>query len=228
MRLVVRNLDEALNFEEGKVLTLLIQNRHFFREILSELARSQVEKTDGQTLVFDDGEDVGSRVIAVGDVLGFDFSSRRIQAELYKHIAENIDNDTIKLLGDLETELEKIVIFAEEAADMELDHRADFAITDWLRFLKIEPVVGGSYDFKSRIFGIIDIVSRLFPEKIICFVNLKQLLTHTEFTEVTKYCLYKKQLVWFLESTDSYVSEFEKIVVVDDDLFCSKKRSGTL
>lgn len=228
MKLIIRNLDETLDFSEEKAITLLIQNRHFFREILSELVRSQKEKTDGQTLIFDDGEDVGSRVITIGDVLNFDFSSRRIQAELYKNIAENGNDDIFKLLNDLEAEVEKVAIFAEDVSEIELDYKVNFEITDWLKFLKVEPVLGGSYDCKLRIFGIIDIISKLFVGKIICFVNLKQLLTHTEFTEVVKYCLYKKQLVWFLESVDSYVSELEEIVVVDDDLFCSKKLGNTL
>lgn len=221
MRLHVRNLDSPLAFDEDRAVTLVVQNRHFFREIFSELAKSQVEKTDGQLLVFDDGVDVGDRMILVSDIFGFNFSSRRLLGELYQRIASDIDNDTLKIIGDIETGLTKIAIFAEDAVDIELEYKTEFDINDLLKLLKIEPSIGRDFDLKQRLYGIIDVVSRLFSDKIICFVNLKQLLAHDEFCEIVKYCLHKKQQTWFLESNDSYSSEMEKIVVVDDDLFCS-------
>lgn len=222
MKLMIRNIDRPLLFNENKTTTLLVQNRHFFREILSELARSQIEKTDGQMLIFDDGKDVGSQVILANDLLSFDFSSRRIQAELYRKIAECVTDEAMMIFRHLEGELEKVALFAEDVSEIDMDYKVNFDVIDWLRFLKLGPSIAGEYDLKKRIFGIIDVVNKLFSRKIICFVNLKQLLTYSEFVEIAKYCLYKKQLVWFLESTDSYTSEYEEIIVVDDDLFCSK------
>ena len=174
-------------------------------------------------VAFADGAEIGDRVILVSDVLSFDFSSRRLMAELYRKITEHRDDGILQVLATMETGLEKLVIFAEEAADIELDYKDDVSLSDWLKLLKIQPLVKGSYDPKQRVYGIIDIVSKLFAGQILCFVGLKQLLTCDEYVELVKYCLHKKQLVWFLESGETYMGEHEEIVVVDEDLFCTKR-----
>lgn len=54
-------------------------------------------------------------------------------------------------------------------------------------------------------------------------MNLKQLITKEEFSEIVKTCLSKKQLVWFIESNKSFVDTSESIIVVDDDLYAYKQ-----
>ncbi|MDO4780953.1 MAG: type II-A CRISPR-associated protein Csn2 [Candidatus Saccharibacteria bacterium] len=219
---MIRNIEYPLVFREDMVTTLQIQHRHLFREVLSELARSQVEYIDRRIVTFDDGVSVGDRIVLVSDVLSFDFSNRKLLAELYRKIIESRDDDIVKLLSVMETELEKLAVFAERAAEIDLDYKSGIEMSDWLKLLKLQPLVKGVYDPKKRAYGIIDVVSRLFTGRIICFVGLKQLLTYDEYVELVKYCLYKKQLVWFLEPSETYLSNLEEIVVVDEDLFCSK------
>lgn len=222
MNIMIRNIEYPLVFREDMVTTLQIQHRHLFREVLSELARSQVEYIDRRIVTFDDGVSVGDRIVLVSDVLSFDFSNRKLLAELYRKIIESRDDDIVKLLSVMETELEKLAVFAERAAEIDLDYKSGIEMSDWLKLLKLQPLVKGVYDPKKRAYGIIDVVSRLFTGRIICFVGLKQLLTYDEYVELVKYCLYKKQLVWFLEPSETYLSNLEEIVVVDEDLFCSK------
>lgn len=223
MKLRIRHIEYPVEFVEGKVATLQIQHKKLFREVLAELARSQGEKADGRTIVFDDDVDVGDRVVLVSDILGFDFSARKVTAELYRRIGEQCDDDMFQLLRSMEGSLEKLVVFAEEVSEIELDYKSEIDINDWLKLLRLQPQVKGSYDLKQRAYGIIDIVSKLFARQIICFVGLKQLLTYDEYVELVKYCLYKKQFVWFLEPSDTYIGENEEIVVVDEDLFCTKR-----
>lgn len=223
MKLTIRHIEYPVGFAEGRVATLQIQHRQLFREVLAEVARSQVEKADVRMISFDDGVDVGDRVVLVSDILGFDFSARKVTAELYRRIGDQCDDDTFQLLRSMEGSLEKLVVFAEEVSEIELDYKSEIDINDWLKLLRLQPQVKGSYDLKQRVYGIIDIVSKLFARRIICFVGLKQLLTYDEYVELVKYCLYKKQLVWFLEPSETYIGENEEIVVVDEDLFCTKR-----
>lgn len=223
MKLTIRHIEYPVEFAEGRVATLQIQHRQLFREVLAEVARSQVEKADVRMISFDDGVDVGDGVVLVSDILGFDFSARKVTAELYRRIGDQCDDDTFQLLRSMEGSLEKLVVFAEEVSEIELDYKSEIDINDWLKLLRLQPQAKGSYDLKQRVYGIIDIVSKLFARRIICFVGLKQLLTYDEYVELVKYCLYKKQLVWFLEPSETYIGENEEIVVVDEDLFCTKR-----
>lgn len=222
MKVQIRNFDMPLDIYEDKISCLEIHNRHMFREVLAALIQSQHEKPEYELISLDDGS-IGEKFLVVSDVFGFDFASRKLVGEICKQASEKADNEVLRRLGLLEIELEKLAIFAEDALEIELDYDAEVDLAAVLKLLKIEPAVAKNYDAKQRVYGIIDVANRLFPQKIICFVNLKQFLTKDEFIEVAKYCAYKRQLVWLVESAPSYVCELEEIVVADEDLFCYKR-----
>mgnify|MGYP000864170309 CR=1 FL=1 len=228
MKITVRNIDEPIEFSEEYVSTLEVWNKQLFREITGCLVRSQFEKFEYEIVNFDDGAVLSDRLIIVSDVVSFDVSSRKIVSEMYRRLANAIDNDVLKDMVEMEANLERIGVFAEDSLGFDVNYRTDFELSDFLKLLKVEPSMSLEYDIKQRVYGIIDLVSSLFVNKIICFMNLKQLVTKEEFSEIAKTCLNKKQLVWFLESSKSFVDITERIVIVDDDLYTSVNRQTAL
>jgi len=223
MKITIRNIDEPIEFSEEYVSTLEVQNKYLFREIASCLMRSQFEKYEYEIINFDDGMVLSDRLIIVSDVMSFDVSSRKIISEMYKQLADMINNDVLKNMVEMETVLEHIGAFAEDSLNFDINYRTDFDLNDFLKLLKIEPSIASEYDIKQRVYGIIELINSLFDNKIICFMNLKQLITKEEFSEIVKTCLSKKQLVWFIESNKSFVDTSESIIVVDDDLYAYKQ-----
>lgn len=223
MKITIRNIDEPIEFSEEYVSTLEVRNKYLFREIVSCLVRSQFEKHEYEIINFDDGMVLSDRLIIVSDVMSFDVSSRKIISEMYKQLADMINNDVLKNMVEMETVLEHIGAFAEDSLNFDINYRTDFDLNDFLKLLKIEPRIVSEYDIKQRVYGIIELINSLFNDKIICFMNLKQLITKEEFSEIVKTCLSKKQLVWFIESNKSFVDASEFIVVVDDDLYAYKQ-----
>ena len=218
MKITIRNIDEPIEFSEEYVSTLEVRNKYLFREIINCLVRSQFEKHEYEIVNFDDGAALSDRLIIVSDVMSFDVSSRKIISEMYKQLMDMIDNDVLKNMVKMETILERIGAFAEDSLNFDINYRTDF-----LKLLKIEPSIASEYDIKQRVYGIIELINSLFDNKIICFMNLKQLITKEEFSEIVKTCLSKKQLVWFIESNKSFVNTSESIIVVDDDLYAYKQ-----
>ena len=223
MKITIRNIDEPIEFSEEYVSTLEVRNKYLFREIISCLVRSQFEKYEYEIVNFDDGAALSDRLIIVSDVMSFDVSSRKIISEMYKQLTDMIDNDVLKNMVKMETILERIGAFAEDSLNFDINYRTDFDLNDFLKLLKIEPSIASEYDIKQRVYGIIELINSLFDNKIICFMNLKQLITKEEFSEIVKTCLSKKQLVWFIESNKSFVNTSESIIVVDDDLYAYKQ-----
>lgn len=223
MKITIRNIDEPIEFSEEYVSTLEVRNKYLFREIVSCLVRSQFEKHEYEIINFDDGMVLSDRLIIVSDVMSFDVSSRKIISEMYKQLTDMIDNDVLKNMVKMETILERIGAFAEDSLNFDINYRTDFDLNDFLKLLKIEPSIASEYDIKQRVYGIIELINSLFNDKIICFMNLKQLITKEEFSEIVKTCLSKKQLVWFIESNKSFVDTSESIIVVDDDLYAYKQ-----
>ena len=223
MKITIRNIDEPIEFSEEYVSTLEVRNKYLFREIISCLVRSQFEKYEYEIVNFDDGVALSDRLIIVSDVMSFDVSSRKIITEMYKRLTDMINNDVLKNMVEMETVLERIGAFAEDSLNFDVNYRTDFDLNDFLKLLKIEPSIASEYDIKQRVYGIIELINSLFNDKIICFMNLKQLITKEEFSEIVKTCLSKKQLVWFIESNKSFVDASEFIVVVDDDLYAYKQ-----
>ena len=223
MKITIRNIDEPIEFSEEYVSTLEVRNKYLFREIISCLVRSQFEKYEYEIVNFDDGVALSDRLIIVSDVMSFDVSSRKIISEMYKRLTDMINNDVLKNMVEMETVLERIGAFAEDSLNFDVNYRTDFDLNDFLKLLKVEPSIASEYDIKQRVYGIIELINSLFNDKIICFMNLKQLITKEEFSEIVKTCLSKKQLVWFIESNKSFVDASEFIVVVDDDLYAYKQ-----
>lgn len=223
MKITIRNIDEPIEFSEEYVSTLEVRNKYLFREIINCLVRSQFEKHEYEIVNFDDGAALSDRLIIVSDVMSFDVSSRKIISEMYKQLMDMIDNDVLKNMIKMETILERIGAFAEDSLNFDINYRTDFDLNDFLKLLKIEPSIASEYDIKQRVYGIIELINSLFDNKIICFMNLKQLITKEEFSEIVKTCLSKKQLVWFIESNKSFVNTSESIIVVDDDLYAYKQ-----
>ena len=223
MKITIRNIDEPIEFSEEYVSTLEVRNKYLFREIINCLVRSQFEKHEYEIVNFDDGAALSDRLIIVSDVMSFDVSSRKIISEMYKQLMDMIDNDVLKNMVKMETILERIGAFAEDSLNFDVKYRTDFDLNDFLKLLKVEPSIASEYDIKQRVYGIIELINSLFDDKIICFMNLKQLITKEEFSEIVKNCLSKKQLVWFIESNKSFVDTSESIIVVDDDLYAYKQ-----
>lgn len=223
MKITIRNIDEPIEFSEEYVSTLEVRNKYLFREIINCLVRSQFEKHEYEIVNFDDGAALSDRLIIVSDVMSFDVNSRKIISEMYKQLMDMIDNDVLKNMVKMETILERIGAFAEDSLNFDINYRTDFDLNDFLKLLKIEPSIASEYDIKQRVYGIIELINSLFDNKIICFMNLKQLITKEEFSEIVKTCLSKKQLVWFIESNKSFVNTSESIIVVDDDLYAYKQ-----
>lgn len=223
MKITIRNIDEPIEFSEEYVSTLEVRNKYLFREIINCLVRSQFEKHEYEIVNFDDGAALFDRLIIVSDVMSFDVSSRKIISEMYKRLMDMIDNDVLKNMVKMETILERIGAFAEDSLNFDVKYRTDFDLNDFLKLLKVEPSIASEYDIKQRVYGIIELINSLFDDKIICFMNLKQLITKEEFSEIVKNCLSKKQLVWFIESNKSFVDTSESIIVVDDDLYAYKQ-----
>lgn len=223
MKITIRNIDEPIEFSEEYVSTLEVRNKYLFREIISCLVRSQFEKYEYEIVNFDDGAALSDRLIIVSDVMSFDVNSRKIISEMYKRLANMVDNDVLKNMVKAEAVLEHIGVFVEDSLNFDVKYRTDFDLNDFLKLLKVEPSIASEYDIKQRVYGIIELINSLFDDKIICFMNLKQLITKEEFSEIVKTCLSKKQLVWFIESNKSFVDTSESIIVVDDDLYAYKQ-----
>lgn len=222
MKIAIRNVDQVLELNEAKVLTLVLENRYLFREVMADLARAQVESVEYGIVNCQDGGVVGD-LLLVSDVLGFDLANRKILAELYKRASGVANEEVLLTLQKIEFELEKLAIIAEAEVGIDLSYKTEFELSDFLKLLKLEPAVGREFDLKKKLYGIIDLASRLLPSRPIYLVNFKQLLTKDEFTEFCKYCVGHQRLVWCLESNQSYQVAEEEIVVVDEDLFSYKQ-----
>lgn len=222
MKIAIRNVDQILELNETRVITLVLENKYLFREVMADLARVQVESVEYGIVNCQDGG-VIEDLLLVSDALGFDLASRKILTELYKRASEVTNEEVFLVLQKIEFELEKLAIMAEAEIGIELSYKTEFEFLDFLKLLKLEPAVSVGFDLKKKLYGIIDLASKLLPNRPICLVNFKQLLTKDEFAEFCKYCVGHQRLVWCLESSQSYCVTEEEIVVVDEDLFSYKQ-----
>ncbi len=216
MRIKVNFLENIIELEENKICSLQVENKKYFYRIVYELYKIANGRISDEL----DIEDLENNKMCINIILNyFDFESciRKYQNEIIKYISLNAsetERDNIN---------KKYNIFSNEVLKLINEYNLPLNINDELTFQNILKNVKLSINNKENIlenlFTIIDLESKLKINKMLIFVSLKQYLTEEELTELYKYCIYNKVMIFMIDN-QLYKSknEYEKIIAVDDNL----------
>ena len=216
MRIKVNFLENIIELEENKICSLQVENKKYFYRIVYELYKIANGRISDEL----DIEDLENNKMCINIILNyFDFESciRKYQNEIIKYISLNAsetERDNIN---------KKYNIFSNEVLKLINEYNLPLNINDELPFQNILHNVKLSINNKENIlenlFTIIDLESKLKINKMLIFVSLKQYLTEEELTELYKYCIYNKVMIFMIDN-QLYKSknEYEKIIAVDDNL----------
>ena len=216
MRIKVNFLENIIELEENKICSLQVENKKYFYRIVYELYKIANGRISDE-LDIEDLENNKMCINIILDYFNFESCIRKYQNEIIKYISLNAsetERDNIN---------KKYNIFSNEVLKLINEYNLPLNINDELTFQNILKNVKLSINNKENIlenlFTIIDLESKLKINKMLIFVSLKQYLTEEELTELYKYCIYNKVMIFMIEN-QLYKSknEYEKIIAVDDNL----------
>lgn len=218
MTLSYFEFSNSLEFKEGRINTLVMENPVFYRNTVLKM-KEQINGGNEEFFLYKNGqkEDFVKNTELITDIFGLKFDTKPLNTKIIQALKDETD------LADDETFeiITKLNMFASELAnklafDVSFKELTDLkeVIKLFEFFLDVETL-----NFCEKITEYMDVISSFSNKKLFVFLNLKSALTEEETEYFIKNAVYKKYSVLLLENkAQERIWENEKLTVIDRDL----------
>lgn len=158
-------------------------------------------------------------ILVVNDVYGFDFSSRQILSALYKQLATQKDERSVKLVVEIENRLAELMNIIELTSDINFNYETQLDLADLFKLAKVSLEVSTSKNYIDKIYAIIDIANNLMGRRVVVLVHQREFLANNEIRALLNYLLDQKISVLFIEKSLDQPIAGENCLVIDEDLY---------
>lgn len=193
MKIKIKGFENELKLNaDDKCYSIQIENKKLYQSILSECMNEDDEK---QLILIDNKEnccEIEKHILFISDPYNEEVNNKKILTKIYEMISKSI-NENIELTTKIDTNLYKIrEIIINEANELPIEFESldDIKITDILTLFKLKIDTKSYITIVDRINLIIEIMSIIKSDLILCFFNLKSILEKEQILETEKYALY--------------------------------------
>ncbi len=221
MKLKINGFTNELEFYEGKVNILAINDTKCFTNIIQKL-NNKIEDIDDSNDIFLLDKDnkelkIQKEMCMILDLFNIEYNSKKILNKLYDVISKDIENSGDIKLQSLFVEIRKCIIDEINEFPFEFTMSDDIDISKMLKLydLKIDNLAYNS--ILEKIEFLIDLNSTLEIFSIIVIPNLKIYLSKQELIELYKYSLYNNIKLLLIEKSVDEKLEYENILVINEN-----------
>ena len=193
MKIKIKGFENELKLNaDDKCYSIQIENKRLYQSILSECMNEDDEK---QLILIDNKEnccEIEKHILFISDPYNEEVNNKKILTKIYEMISKSI-NENIELTTKIDTNLYKIrEIIINEANELPIEFEAldDIKTTDILTLFKLKIDTKSYTTIVDRINLMIEIMSIIKSDLILCFFNLKSILEKQQILEREKYALY--------------------------------------
>lgn len=193
MKIKIKGFENELPLNlDNKCFSIQIENKKLYQSILSECINETEEK---QLILIDDKDnccEIEKNILFISDPYNEEINNKKILTKIYEMISKSI-NENIELTTEMDKNLYKIrEIMINEANEFPIEFEAldDIKISDILSLFRLKIDTKSYITIIDRINLIIEIMSIINYNLIICFFNLKSILEKEQIIEIEKYALY--------------------------------------
>ena len=205
-----------INFEEKNIFSLIIENKKIYRKIIEDLiTNTGIE--DGNIILSKNNKLIvpEKEIFVFLDYFNFDinkFVLNKYYKEL-KNISENeFLNETLEIKEILLGYINKLT---ENNYSLKFDDDLDISQILKAFSIKFEK----SEELLLNLFEWVKILNEILGYEIFFFINLGSFLSNNELLEFSKFMLYNKYKVVFLENfSRNKLSDNDNIIIIDNDL----------
>jgi len=219
MKLVHSNFLVPIEFEENKIINLIIESPQIFNEYLGELYQ-QVGCVEGRWVLSEKGELVQLEKFCevIIDPYGLDINNRKIIGKLYEEIKHaTISSELLLKWHQLYPAISRLLDELIDDFNFHLEYIDEIDIKDFLKFMNVRFVA----DNASLIEKVIDYMClhhNIVGTKLFVLVNIKSFFTEEQLKYLHEQALYQKFHLLLLENHDSDVKNgLEKKYLIDKD-----------
>ena len=205
-----------INFEEKNIFSLIVENKKIYRKIIEDLINNTGIE-DGNIILSKNNKLIvpEKEIFVFLDYFNFDinkFVLNKYYKEL-KNLSENeFLNETLEIKEILLGYINKLT---ENNYSLKFDDDLDVSQILKAFSIKFEK----SEELLLNLFEWVKILNEILGYEIFFFINLGSFLSNNELLEFSKFMLYNKYKVVFLENfSRNKLSDNDNIIIIDNDL----------
>ena len=205
-----------IDFEDISIFSLIIENKKLYRKVIEDLINN-ISIDDGNIILSENNKLIvpEKEIFVFSDYFNFDvnkFVLNKYYKEL-KNLSENeFFDETVEIKETLRNYVTKLI---ENEYSVKLEE--DLDISQILKAFGIK--FQRNEDLLLNLFEWIKILNELLGYEIFFFINLENFLSDDELVEFSKFILYNKYKVVFLENFNrNKLFDDDNLIIIDNDL----------
>ena len=205
-----------IDFEDKSIFSLIIENKKLYRKVIEDLINN-ISIDDGNIILSENNKLIvpEKEIFVFSDYFNFDVN-KFVLNKYYKELKNLSENDffdeTVEIKEVLKNYVTKLV---ENEYSIKLEE--DLDISQILKAFGIK--FQRNEDLLLNLFEWIKILNELLGYEIYFFINLENFLSNDELVEFSKFILYNKYKVVFLENFNrNKLFDDDNLIIIDNDL----------
>lgn len=205
-----------IDFENKSIFSLIIENKKLYRKVIEDLINN-ISIDDGNIILSKNNKLVvpEKEIFVFSDYFNFDVN-KFVLNKYYKELKNLSENDffdeTVEIKEVLRNYVTKLV---ENEYSIKLEEDLDISLILKAFGIKFQR----NEDLLLNLFEWIKILNELLGYEIFFFINLENFLSNDELLEFSKFILYNKYKVVFLENFNrNKLFDDDNLIIIDNDL----------
>lgn len=205
-----------IDFEDKSIFSLIIENKKLYRKVIEDLINN-ISIDDGNIILSKNNKLVvpEKEIFVFSDYFNFDVN-KFVLNKYYKELKNLSENDffdeTVEIKEVLRNYVTKLV---ENEYSIKLEEDLDISLILKAFGIKFQR----NEDLLLNLFEWIKILNELLGYEIFFFINLENFLSNDELLEFSKFILYNKYKVVFLENFNrNKLFDDDNLIIIDNDL----------
>ena len=205
-----------IDFENKSIFSLIIENKKLYRKIIEDLINN-TSIDDGNIILSKNNKLIvpEKEIFVFSDYFNFDVN-KFVLNKYYKELKNLSENDFFdKTLEIKEVLRDYVTKLVENEYSIKLEE--DLDISQILKAFGVK--FQRNEDLLLNLFEWIKILNELLGYEIFFFINLENFLSDDELVEFSKFILYNKYRVVFLENFNrNKLFDDDNLIIIDNDL----------
>ncbi len=219
MKISVDYLENDIEFIDGYVNVIEIENKEYFYRIVNDFYNLDIKELSNNIKLFDNLNEINTlnKFNIILNYFNFDFELKKYNNDLIKYLINEINdkekNEIIKQYNLLNQKINKTI----NQFELPLLINNDNDINNILKNAKI--TINNNTELLNNLLLLIDLENILNINRILIFINLKQYLNKVELEELYKYSIYNNIKIILIDS-QCYkdILKYEYKYIIDSNL----------
>lgn len=221
MRLISTKWQHVIEFSEGSISTLVIEDLPSFREYVTGLIQEIRNKEGSYFTLSIDGikpVEISDNIVVITDFFDLDFSLKTLNSALNAVVKSTLTNNYLDDIHKLTEYISELSFSIESNLPLQVKHKDEYSVSDLVKILDFH-CSSSEEDTLGQLVDYISLHKKLLGINCFVLLNAFEVLDKNDFEALIHTCRLEKLGILFLESR---IPEFElteeKRIIIDKDL----------